>query len=155
MIYTILTKLQLGVIVDVCGGAFVKSCSALLLQITEPKMKAEFKKVLHLFEELEDAGECATLTISSRKGISTIKLVLQSSPPPPKTDTNPTSPALGGRRCRQSKVKQRKHAAEHQAALMTARPKSPPPPDPAFSLFLPFFNHGAPPPHRKIPSEDI
>ena len=66
-------------------------------------MKAEFKKVLQLFEELEEAGESATLTISSRKGISTIKLLLESSPILPTTSTTtPTSlpPAPGKRRRR-------------------------------------------------------
>ena len=43
------------------------------------KMKAEFLKILKLFEELEEAGESATLTISAKGGTSTIKLVLESS----------------------------------------------------------------------------
>ena len=48
-------------------------------------MKPEFKKVLQLFEEFEEAGESATLTISSRKGVSTIKLMLESPPTLPTT----------------------------------------------------------------------
>ena len=37
-------------------------------------MKAEFHKIFKLFEELEEAGESATLTISSKGGVSSIKL---------------------------------------------------------------------------------
>ena len=39
-------------------------CWFLLVQISGQKMKPEFKKVFHFFEELEEAGESATLTIS-------------------------------------------------------------------------------------------
>lgn len=42
------------------------------------KMRAEFQMIFKLFEELEDA----TLTISSRKGTSSIKLLLESPSPP-------------------------------------------------------------------------
>ena len=48
-------------------------------------MKAEFNKIFKLFEELEEAGESATLTISSKGGISSIKLLLESSPSSPST----------------------------------------------------------------------
>ena len=41
-------------------------------------MKAKFIKIFKLFEELEEAGECATLTISSKGGTSSIKLLLES-----------------------------------------------------------------------------
>ena len=74
-----------------------------LVQISGQEMKPEFKKVLRLFEEFEEAVESATLTISSRKGISTIKLMLESPPTLPTTSTTtPPSlpPAPGKRRCR-------------------------------------------------------
>ena len=85
-------------------------------------MKAEFKKVLQLFEELEEAGESATLTISSRKGISTIKLLLESSPTLPTTSTTtPTLPPAPGKRRRHRGVKARarrnQRAAAHQTSL--------------------------------------
>ena len=94
-------------------------------------MKPEFKKVLQLFEELEEAAESATLTISSRKGISTIKLLLESSPSLPTTSTvTPTSlpPAPGKRRPHRgaaARAQRRQRAADHQASLLTA-PSSPP-----------------------------
>ena len=96
-------------------------------------MKPKFKKVLHLFEELEEAGESATLTISSRKGISTIKLLLESSPPlPTASTTTPTSlPPVPGKRRRHrgaaARTRRRQRAADHQASLLTA-PSSPPAP---------------------------
>ena len=40
-------------------------------------MKTMFQKILHLFEELEEVGESTTLTISSKGGKSSIKLVLE------------------------------------------------------------------------------
>ena len=104
-----------------------------LVQISGQKMKPEFKKVLHLFEELEEAGESATLTISSRKGISTIKLLLESSPPlPTASTTTPTSlPPVPGKRRRHrgaaARARRRQRAADHQASLLTA-PSSPPAP---------------------------
>ena len=65
-------------------------------------MKAEFHKIFKLFEELEEAGESATLTISSKGGISSIKLLLESSPSSPSTGTTPTTlPPAPGRRRRQ------------------------------------------------------
>ena len=96
-------------------------------------MKPEFKKVLHLFEELEEAGKSATLTISSRKrkGIFTIKLLLESSPSLPTTSTaTPPSlpPAPGKRRRRRgaaARARRRQRAADHQASLLPA-PASPP-----------------------------
>ena len=36
------------------------------VQISGQKMKAEFQKILHLFEELEEGGESIILTISSK-----------------------------------------------------------------------------------------
>ena len=63
-------------------------------------MKAEFKKLLELYEELEEAGETATLTLSTRGGKSTIKLQLESSPSLPTTSTasSNTLPPASGRR---------------------------------------------------------
>ena len=43
-------------------------------------MKAELQKFLKLFEELEEAGETASLTLVTKGGKSTIKLQLESSP---------------------------------------------------------------------------
>ena len=37
-------------------------------------MKAEFQKILKLFKELEEAGETASLTLSTKGGKSSIKL---------------------------------------------------------------------------------
>ena len=37
-------------------------------------MKAEFQKILKVFEELEEAGETASLTLSTKGGKSSIKL---------------------------------------------------------------------------------
>ena len=95
------------------------------------KMKHEFKKVLQLFEEFEEAGESATLTISSRKGISTIKLLLESSPSLPTTSTvTPTSLPPASGKCRRhrgaaARARRRQRAADHQAFLLPV-PESPP-----------------------------
>ena len=60
---------------------FSEALLEFIVQISGLKMKAEFMKIFKIFEELEEAGECATLTISSRKGISSIKLLLESPSP--------------------------------------------------------------------------
>ena len=96
-------------------------------------MKAEFIKIFKIFEELEEAGECATLTISSRKGISSIKLLLESSPSSPSTGTTSTTlPPAPGRRRRHrgaaARARRRQRAAEHQASLLVAPSSASPPP---------------------------
>ena len=73
-----------------------------LVQIFGLKMGPEFHKIFKLFEELEEAGQTATLTFTSKGGKSTFKLQLESSPSSPST-TSPTPPAAsapapGGRR---------------------------------------------------------
>ena len=99
-------------------------------------MKAEFKKVLQLFEELEGAGESATLTILSRKGISTIKLLLESSPTLPTTSTTtPTLPPAPGKRRRHRGAKAR--AAVHRAFLAEAASGASPDPPHPFRHLLP------------------
>ena len=94
-------------------------------------MKPEFKKVLQLFEEFEEAGESATLTISSRMGISNIKLILESPPTlhTTSTTTPPSLPRAPGKRRRRrgaaARARRRQRAADHQASLLPA-PASPP-----------------------------
>ena len=95
-------------------------------------MKAEFHKIFKLFEELEEAGESATLTISSKGGISSIKLLLESSPSSPSTGTTPTTlpPAPGRRRCHRSaaaRARRRQRAADHQASLLAVPASASPP----------------------------
>ena len=99
------------------------------------KMKAEFLKILKLFEELEEAGESATLTISAKGGTSTIKLVLESSLSSTASGTTPrTLPPAPGRRRRNlgaaARARRRQRAADHQAALAAQASVSPTPPDP-------------------------
>ena len=89
------------------------------------KMKAEFHKIIKLFEELEEAGESATLTISAKGGTSTIKLQLESPPPLPTTSTTTTPlPPVPGRRRRHrgaaARARRRQRAANHQASLLAA-----------------------------------
>ena len=89
------------------------------------KMKAEFHKIIKLFEELEEAGESATLTISAKGGTSTIKLQLESPPPLPTTNTTTTPlPPVPGRRRRHrgaaARARRRQRAANHQASLLAA-----------------------------------
>ena len=103
------------------------------------KMKAEFHKTIKLFEELEEAGESATLTISAKGGTSTIKLQLESPPSPSTTGTTPTTlPPAPGRRRRHrgaaARARRRQRAADHQAALLAAPSASLPPPDPGEAL---------------------
>ena len=64
-------------------------------------MKAEVQKIFKLYEELEEAGETATLTFSTRGGMSTVKLQLQASSstaPSPSTSTPTLLPVPGKRR---------------------------------------------------------
>ena len=93
-------------------------------------MKGEFHKIFKLFEELEEAGESATLTISSKGGVSSIKLQLESSPSSPSTGT--TLPSASGRRRRHrgaaARARRRQRAADHQASLLVAPPSASPPP---------------------------
>ena len=95
-------------------------------------MKAEFTKIFKLFEELEEAGESATLTISSKGGISSIKLLLESSPSSPSTGTSPTTlPPAPGRRRRHrgaaARARRRQRAADHQASLLAVPASASPP----------------------------
>ena len=95
-------------------------------------MKAEFHKIFKLFEELEEAGESATLTISSKGGISSIKLLLESSPSSPSTGTSPTTlPPAPGRRRRHrgaaARARRRQRAADHQASLLAVPASASPP----------------------------
>ena len=88
-------------------------------------MKAEFHRIFKLFEELEEAGESATLTITSKGGISSIKLLLESSPSLPATGTTTTPlPPVPGRRRRHrgaaARARRRQRAANHQASLLAA-----------------------------------
>ena len=81
-------------------------------------MKAEFQRIFKLFEELEEAGGCATLTITSRKGTSSIKLVLECPTPSSPTTgmTTTTLPLASGRRSAAARARRRQ-----------ARAGSPPP----------------------------
>ena len=96
------------------------------------KMKAEFHKIFKLFEELEEAGESATLTISAKGGTSTIKLQLESPPSPPSTGTTSAtlSPATGRRRRHRgaaARARRRQRAADHQASKLAAPSSASPP----------------------------
>ena len=59
------------------GPLLVDALLEFQVQISGLKMKAEFIKIFK-FEELGEAGECAILTISSKGGTSSIKLLLES-----------------------------------------------------------------------------
>ena len=82
------------------GPLLVDALLEFQVQISGLKMKAEFIKIFK-FEELGEAGECATLTISSMLGgTSSIKLLLESPSSLPTTASRPTTlpPASGKRR---------------------------------------------------------
>ena len=90
-------------------------------------MKAEFQKLVTLYEEWEEAGETATLTLSTRGGKSTIKLQLESSPsssPPVTSATAHTlQPAPGRRRRRRgvrARARRNQRAAAHQNSQVEA-----------------------------------
>ena len=89
-------------------------------------MKAEFQKLIKFFEELEEAGETATLTLSTRGGKSTIKLQLESSPSLPATLTTSTHtlPPASGRRRRhrgaRARARRNQRAAAHQTSQAEA-----------------------------------
>ena len=91
------------------------------------KMKAELQKFFKLFEELEEAGETASLTLVTKGGKSTIKLQLESSPSLPSTSTSTTTqplPPASGRRRRHCGARARarcnQRAAAHQTSLAEA-----------------------------------
>ena len=121
------------------------------------KMKAEFHKIFKLFEELEEAGECATLTISANGGTSTIKLLLESPPSPSTTGTTPrTLPPAPGRRRRHrgaaARARRRQRAAGHQgSALAVPASVSPSPPDPGEASAGP--KHGGLGPEAGLPQQ--
>jgi len=103
----------------------------LLVQISGMKMRAEFQMIFKLFEELEDA----TLTISSRKGTSSIKLLLESPSPPssPTTSATPTTllPVPGRRRRHRgaaARARRRQRAADHQGTTLAAPASATPAP---------------------------
>ena len=89
-------------------------------------MKAEVQKIFKLYEELEEAGETATLTFSTRGGMSTVKLQLQASSstaPSSSTSTPTLLPAPGKRRRHRgarARARRNKRAAAHQASLAEA-----------------------------------
>ena len=90
-------------------------------------MKAELQKFLKLYEELEEAGETASLTLVTKGGKSTIKLQLESSPSLPSTSTSTTTqplpPASGQRRRHRgirARARRNQQAAAHQASLAEA-----------------------------------
>ena len=93
-------------------------------------MKAEFQKLIKLFEELEEAGETAFLTLSTKGGKSTIKLQLESSPSPLSTSTSAqTLPPASGRRRRhrgaRARAPRNQRAAAHQSSLAEAATSAP------------------------------
>ena len=105
-------------------------------------MKAKFIKIFKLFEELEEAGECATLTISSKGGTSSIKLLLESPSSLPTTASLPTTlPPVSGKRRRHrgaaARARRRQRAADHQASLLERRSSVPPPPAPGEASWTP------------------
>ena len=81
------------------GPLLVDALLEFQVQISGLKMKAEFIKFFK-FEELEEASECASLTISSKGGTSSIKLLLECPSSLPTTASRPTTlpPAFGKRR---------------------------------------------------------
>ena len=86
-------------------------------------MKAKFIKIFKLFEELEEAGECATLTISSKGGTSSIKLLLESPPSLPTTASLPTTlPPVSGKRVAVTVVQLQGPVADRE--LLTTKPAS-------------------------------
>ena len=96
-------------------------------------MKAEFLKLLKLYEDLEEAGATATLTFSTRGSKTTAKLHLESSPSLPSTSTAPPSlpPAPGKRRRHRgarARSRRNQRAAAHQASLAEAATSTRPPP---------------------------
>ena len=72
------------------GPLLVEALLEFQVQISGLKMNAEFIKIFK-FEELGEAGECATLTISSKGGTSSIKLLLECPLSLPTTASRPTT----------------------------------------------------------------
>ena len=96
-------------------------------------MKAEFLKLLKLYEDLEEAGATATLTFSTRGSKTTAKLHLESSPSSPSTSTaSPSLPPAPGKRRRhrgaRARSRRNQRAAAHQAFLAEAATSTRPPP---------------------------
>ena len=101
-------------------------------------MKAEFQKIINLFEELEEAGETATLTLATKGGKSVIKLELQSPPSPPSPPRAQTLPPPPGQRRRHRGAKARalrnQRAAAHQTSQGEAATSAPLDPQPSRPL---------------------
>ena len=96
-------------------------------------MKAEFLKLLKLYEDLEEAGATATLTFSTRGSKTTAKLHLESFPSLPSTSTaSPSLPPAPGKRRRhrgaRARSRRNQRAAAHQAFLAEAATSTRPPP---------------------------
>ena len=129
-------------------------------------MGPEFHKIFKLFEELEEAGQTATLTFTSKGGKSTFKLQLESSPSSPSptptaasapasTSSSPPAPgnqAAGRRRRRNrgaaARARRNQRAAASQATLaeVDPPPRLPPtpPPRPLRHLLSPSPTSGRP-----------
>ena len=108
---------------------FLRAPTAFQLQISGAKMKAEFEKLIKVFEDLEEAGATVTLTFSTKGGVSVAKLHLEStstsSSPPPSTSTGTPSlhPAPGKRRRHRganARARRNQRAAAHQASMAEA-----------------------------------
>ena len=81
-------------------------------------MKAELVKLLTLYNELEETGASATLTLLTRGGKSTYKLLFDS---PPSSSTTSSTSSTRARRRRRSAAKRARanqRAADHQANLV-------------------------------------
>ena len=95
-------------------------------------------------------SECATLTISSKGGTSSIKLLLES---PSSLPTTASLPPVSGKRRRHrgaaARARRRQRAADHQASLLERRSSVPPPPAPGEAsdpVGLPLHIHPSPSP---------
>ena len=76
---------------------YLEALATFQLKISENKMRADIRKLVSLYKELEVAGVSVTLTFSSRGRKSIAKpLIESSSSPTPSTSTPTSGPPLFG-----------------------------------------------------------
>ena len=101
----------------------LSSSPNLFVQISAAEMGDELTSLLAIFKKVEESGGQATLSVTTKSGVTKTKLELVSPPSTPATATtsSPAAPAPGGQRRRRrgpaARMKVNARAAQHRATL--------------------------------------
>ena len=101
----------------------LSSSPNLFVQISAAEMGDELTSLLAIFKKVEESGGQATLSVTTKSGVTKTKLELVSPPSTPATATTSSSaaPAPGGQRRRRrgpaARMKVNARAAQHRATL--------------------------------------